>query len=123
VEAVLVVEDEQALRELASSVLESAGYTVLVARDGREALERLEQHPGRVDLVFTDVVLPGMSGRRLAEEITLSHPGMRILFTSGYADDEGLRHGVRDSRDHFLGKPYTVSQLEARVREVLDAPP
>jgi PAS domain S-box-containing protein len=121
-ETVLVVEDEAALRELAESVLDSAGYRVLTAAHGREAIECLEREGASVDLVFTDVVLPGMNGRNLAEHVARTHPEIRILFTSGYTGDAELRDGVLKSSAHFLAKPYTVAQLLAAVRDVLDAP-
>jgi PAS domain S-box-containing protein len=121
-ETVLVVEDEAALRELAESVLDSAGYRVLTAAHGREAIECLEREGASVDLVFTDVVLPGMNGRNLAEHVARTHPEIRVLFTSGYTGDAELRDGVLKSSAHFLAKPYTVAQLLAAVRDVLDAP-
>jgi PAS domain S-box-containing protein len=119
-ETVLVVEDEPALRDLTTRVLKAAGYTVLSAASGPLALALLERFEGKVDLVFTDVVMPGMNGRELADRLTALRPGVRVLYTSGYTEDAILRHGVLDDARRFLSKPYTPSQLRARVREALD---
>ncbi|HVB32052.1 MAG TPA: response regulator, partial [Gemmatimonadaceae bacterium] len=121
-ETILLVEDEVAVRRLAERILTSAGYTVLAAGDGAEALQLLAQHRTPVHLLLTDVVLPGISGRELAAKVESTHPEVRVLYTSGYTDDTILRHGVLDSVTHFLGKPYTVAELTQRVREVLDGP-
>ncbi len=118
---VLVVEDEEALRRVAQRILLSAGYTVLVAANGEEALRLLERHDHPVDLVLTDVVMPGMSGRDLAEQIRASHGGVKILFTSGYTDDAILRHGVLDAGVNFIAKPYSVADLTRKVREVQES--
>jgi PAS domain S-box-containing protein len=120
-ETLLIVEDEKALRHLATRILESAGYTVLTAGDGKEALLVLERHHGPVHLMLTDVVLPGISGRDLAARLVETHPGIKVIFTSGYTDDAILRHGVLDNVAHFIGKPYTKATLTQKVREVLDA--
>ncbi len=121
-ETILLVEDEVAVRRLAERILTSAGYTVLAAGDGVEALQLLAQRGTPVHLLLTDVVLPGISGRELAAQVESTHPEVRVLYTSGYTDDTILRHGVLDSVTHFLGKPYTVAELTQRVREVLDGP-
>jgi PAS domain S-box-containing protein len=120
-ETVLVVEDEPPLRELAARVLAGAGYTVLQAANGADALSLLERHPAPVHLVFTDVVMPGMSGRELAARLATLRPGIRVLYTSGYTEDEILRHGVLDDPGRFLSKPYTPSVLRRRIREALDS--
>jgi len=119
-ETVLVVEDEPPLRELAARVLTAAGYTVLQAANGAEALALLERHADPVHLVFTDVVMPGMNGRELAARLATLRPGIRVLYTSGYTEDAILRHGVLDDPGRFLGKPYTPSVLRRRIREALD---
>ncbi len=119
-ETVLVVEDEPALRELAARVLTSAGYTVLQAANGPDALALLSRHPAPVDLVFTDVVMPGMNGRELAARLAVLRPAIRVLYTSGYTEDAILRHGVLDDPRRFLGKPYTPAVLRGRIREALD---
>ena len=103
-------------------ILRSAGYTVLTASDGMEALRVLEGHHGRVDLVLTDVVMPGVGGRELAGWLADLRPEIKVLFTSGYTDDAILRHGVLDRSAHFISKPYKRTTLTRKIREVLDAP-
>jgi two-component system, cell cycle sensor histidine kinase and response regulator CckA len=118
-ETILLVEDEDALRELAAEVLLTAGYNVLAARNGQEALTLAEQHPGRIDLLLADVVMPHMGGRELAERLKPLRPEARVLFVSGYTDDAVLRHGVFQDEVHFLQKPFSPQDLESKVREVL----
>jgi two-component system cell cycle sensor histidine kinase/response regulator CckA len=119
-ETILVVEDEAALRALATRILQEAGYTVLEASNGQEALAVIRHHDGDIDLMFTDVVMPRMNGRDLATQATALRPGTKVLFASGYTDDAILRHGVMDDPQCFLGKPYTATILRAKVRGVLD---
>jgi len=95
------------------------GYRVLVASSGEEALRVLDRHDGPIDLLVTDVVMPGMSGRQLAEAVARRRPGLRALFLSGYTPDEVLKEGVRAEEAYFLQKPFTPSALLAKVREVL----
>ncbi len=120
-ETILVVEDEPAVRELVSRVLDSRGYAVLTAADGREALDFARHHDGHIDLLLSDVVMPGMSGRELAEHLLVISPETRVAFLSGYTDDEVLRHGVLDAQFAFLQKPFTPDVLARKVREVLDS--
>jgi two-component system cell cycle sensor histidine kinase/response regulator CckA len=120
-ETVLVVEDEPPLRDLAARILASAGYTVLQAASGADALALLERHAEPVHLVFTDVVMPGMNGRELAARLATLRPAIRVLYTSGYTEDAILRHGVLDDPARFLSKPYTPSVLRRRIREALDS--
>jgi len=120
-ETILVVEDEPAVRRLAQRMLEMAGYTVFAAEDGGAALALLARADVHVDLLMTDVVLPGASGKALADEVATAYPSVRVLFTSGYTDDAILRTGVRDHEVAFLGKPYTASTLRQKVREILDS--
>jgi len=120
-ETVLVVEDEPPLRDLAARILASAGYTVLQAASGADALALLERHAEPVHLVFTDVVMPGMNGRELAARLATLRPAIRVLYTSGYTEDAILRHGVLDDPGRFLSKPYTPSVLRRRIRETLDS--
>jgi PAS domain S-box-containing protein len=122
-ETILVVEDEEALLQLATRILRQAGYTVLTASTGESALPLLQGHAGPIDLMLTDVVLPGISGRELADRAASARPGIRVLFTSGYTDDAILRRGLSNNASQFLGKPYTVDELTRQVREVLHAPP
>jgi CheY-like chemotaxis protein len=119
-ETILVVEDEASLRALASEILTAHGYTVLVASDGPAALERSSQHPGPIDLVLTDVVMPGMSGRQLAGQLATQRPAARILYMSGYTDDVALRHGLVGAAVAFVQKPFTAATLLQKVRDVLD---
>ena len=121
-ETVLIVEDEDLLRDLARRMLQLAGYVVLTAANGEEALRVLEAQDGRVDLVLTDVVMPGISGRELAVRLALSHPDLKVLFTSGYTDDVIQRHGLLDCTTHFLSKPYSMEELTRKVRATLDGP-
>jgi two-component system cell cycle sensor histidine kinase/response regulator CckA len=121
-ETILLAEDEVGVRRLARHALELAGYRVLEAGDGIEALSVAENHPGRIDLLVTDVVMPEMGGRQLADHLTVVRPGIKVLFLSGYTDDTVVRHGVLGSEIDFLTKPFTASVLTARVREVLDQP-
>jgi PAS domain S-box-containing protein len=120
-ECVLVVEDEPAVRALARQVLESYGYTTLVAGDGQEAVRVCADHYGPIHLLVTDVVMPGAGGRVLAERLRTLRPGMRVLFMSGYTDDAVVRHGVQHAEVHFLQKPFRAAALARKVREVLDA--
>jgi two-component system cell cycle sensor histidine kinase/response regulator CckA len=106
-ETVLAVEDEDAVRRIVKIALESAGYRVIEARNGPEALEVVRRHAGAIHLVVTDVVMPEMSGRELAERIVKDHPGVRILYMSGYMDDAVMRHGIVESGAAFLQKPFT----------------
>jgi len=115
------VEDESALRKLARRVLEDAGYNVLVARHGLEAIELAATHKGPIDLLLTDVVMPHMSGREVAETLVAECPGMQVLFTSGYTDDAVVHHGVLAAEVAFLQKPFTPDDLKKNVREVLNA--
>jgi PAS domain S-box-containing protein len=119
-ETVLAVEDEDGVRRIVKIALESAGYRVIEARNGREALEAVRRHAGAIHLVVTDVVMPEMSGRELAERIVKDHPGVRILYMSGYMDDAVMRHGIVESGVAFLQKPFTPLALARKVREVLD---
>jgi len=119
-ETVLVVEDEAAVRNLVRAVLERKGYVVFVAHDGAAALDLVDKHTGAIHVLLTDVVMPGMNGRELAERIVKDHPGVRILYMSGYMDDAVMRHGIVESGVAFLQKPFTPLALARKVREVLD---
>ncbi|MBI3327296.1 MAG: GAF domain-containing protein, partial [Nitrospinae bacterium] len=118
---VLLVEDETEVRELAHEILEMAGYTVLAAGSGKEALEMCERHTGPIHLLLTDVVMSGMSGPAVAERLTSSRPGMKVLYMSGYAGDAVAQHGVLDPDRTLLQKPFTPDALARKVREVIDA--
>ena len=118
-ETILLVEDEPALRLLTKRILSSAGYTVLDAERGDDALALLAAHPGPVHLLLTDVVMPGMNGRELATRVTALRPAIRILFASGYTDDTIFRHGVLDDGSRFISKPYAPGELRRKIREAL----
>ena len=122
-EQILIVEDERALQQLAARILKSAGYTVHTASTGDEAMALLERHAGAIQLVLTDLVLPGMSGRELAARIASAYPAIRILYTSGYTDDAVVRESLDGQSDHFVAKPYTKVELTRQVRRLLDSRP
>jgi CheY-like chemotaxis protein len=120
-ETVLLVEDEPALRAVARRTLERQGYIVLEAPNGEAGLAVAAAHTGPLDLLVTDVVMPGISGRELATRLVASRPTVRVLYTSGYTDDAIVQHGVLEDGIQFLQKPFTPSGLARKVREVLDA--
>ena len=120
-ETVLVVEDEEGVRRVLLEMLQQAGYRVLSACGGQEAIELCRASDATVHVLITDVVMPKMGGRELAARLRQLTPGMRVLFVSGYADSVVLHHGVLETDTHFLQKPFTVEQLGRKVREVLEA--
>jgi CheY-like chemotaxis protein len=122
-ETVLLAEDEEGVRALIRQVLQVGGYAVLEARDGADALWLASQHRGPIDLLITDVVMPGLDGRGLAERLAASYTGLRVLYLSGYTDDAVVRRGVLQEKVHFLQKPFSPAALARKVREVLDGPP
>jgi CheY-like chemotaxis protein/two-component sensor histidine kinase len=121
-EVILVVEDNRAVRANSVDMLTELGYKVLEAGDGIAAMRILER-TGRVDLLFTDVVLPGENGRLLADRALIIRPGLRVLFTTGYSRHAIVHQGRLDSHVHLISKPFTFEQLAAKVRDVLDMPP
>jgi PAS domain S-box-containing protein len=122
-ETVLLVEDDDAVRRLAERVLRGAGYHVLTAPSGTEALVLYEQQQGRaVDLLLTDVVMPQMGGRELAEHLARKSPRLKVLYMSGYADGALTHRGVLDPGTRIVGKPFSATELTRKVREVLDEP-
>jgi signal transduction histidine kinase/CheY-like chemotaxis protein len=122
-ETILIVEDEEALRGLAERSLKRAGFHVLTAADGEQALLLCEKHPKPIHLLLTDVVMPRMSGRVLAERLTTVRPAMKVLFMSGYTDNAIVHHGILVPGTQFIAKPFGVVALAAKVREVLDSTP
>jgi len=119
-EFILLVEDEDQVRKLASRILQGSGYVVLEARDGREGLELCEAHQGKIDLLLTDVVMPELGGRKLAERILTIRPEIKVLFMSGHTQDVILKEGV-NAGTPFLQKPFTPAALAYKVREVLNS--
>jgi PAS domain S-box-containing protein len=120
-ETILFVEDEREVRSLVEKLLRLQGYKVLSAADPAAALAHARGHPGAIDLLITDVMLPGLSGRDLAHQIQKLKPKIPILYISGYSDDAVVRHGNLDAGTHFLQKPFTPLQLGRKIREILDA--
>jgi len=121
-ETILLVEDEAVVRQLVAEILETTGYTVLQAGDGPSALELLRRHAEPVELLVTDVVMPGMSGPEVAKAVTAMRPGMHVLYTSGYTDQAIGHHGVLEPGIAFLQKPFSADDLTTKVRGLLDEP-
>jgi two-component system cell cycle sensor histidine kinase/response regulator CckA len=119
-ETILLVEDEDSLRLVAGRTLRRQGYSILEAASGAEALRMAKETDRPIHLLLTDVVMPQMSGRDLADRLRALRPGIRILFTSGYTEDAISRHGILDPEVNFLPKPYVPALLTRRVRETLD---
>jgi CheY-like chemotaxis protein len=122
-ETVLLVEDEPGVRSLARLALEGTGYTVLTAASAEEAIRLASAHRGRIHLILTDVIMPFMNGRELAEWLVVRHPDARVLFMSGYPDDVLTPHGLELAGTSFLHKPFTPTVLVQRVREALESAP
>jgi CheY-like chemotaxis protein len=118
-QTVLVVEDEEVLRDLTRRLLERQGYTVLVAANAADACLQFDEHPS-IDLLLTDVVMPGASGPELVKQLVERRPKLKVLYMSGYTDDAISRHGVLDSGIVFLRKPFTSESLGQKLREVLE---
>jgi CheY-like chemotaxis protein len=119
-ETLLVVEDDEAVRQTICRLLQSLGYRVLSAGSGPEAIARAAGHGGPIDLLVSDVIMPQMNGRQVYDELAAARPGLRVLFISGYTDDVIVEHGVLEPGLDYLPKPFTVSQLAIKVREVID---
>lgn len=121
-DAILLVEDEGYVREVACEILESAGYNVIVAKTGKEALAMFEKH-GPFALLVTDVVMPGMNGRDLARKLTSLQPDLKTIYMSGYTDSVILRQDFQSAKNIYLQKPFTLESLTNKVREVLETTP
>lgn len=117
---VLLVEDEEAVRELVRDRLQRIGYTVLEAKDGADAIRISQRHEGPIHLMVTDVVMPGMSGRELAHRLASQRPKMKVLYMSGYTDNAIVHHGVLDPGTGFIQKPFGADDLAHKLRDVLD---
>jgi CheY-like chemotaxis protein len=121
-ETILLVDDEKSIRKLGKRILSAAGYRVLEASDGAMALRIAAEEVGELDLVLTDIEMPTLGGRGMVDELHELSPGLRVLFMSGYTDNEILRRGIRTSETEFLQKPFTAESLCAAVRAVLNKP-
>jgi PAS domain S-box-containing protein len=121
-ETVLVVEDQEEVCKYVATALETFGYRVIQAAGADEALLLCEREQGRVDLVLTDVVMPNMSGRELADRLAKNRPGLKVLFMSGYADDAVMREGAAGTNANFIQKPFSPDQIATKVREILASP-
>jgi two-component system cell cycle sensor histidine kinase/response regulator CckA len=121
-ETILLVEDEKGVRELAREYLTSTGYTVIEAEDGHTALELAGMHVGPIHLLLTDVVMPGISGRELAERVEQIRPGIKVIYMSGYTDQAVVHHGILENDAVLLQKPFTLTTLAAKLREILAVP-
>jgi PAS domain S-box-containing protein len=121
-ETLLLVEDEEAVRALISTVLQESGYTVLEAGSSEAALRIVDNYAGRIHMLVTDVVMPGECGRVLAEKLVAQYPKMKVLYLSGYTDDSVIRHGILQEKVDFLQKPFSPLVLAKKVREILSRP-
>ncbi|MGL4369713.1 MAG: ATP-binding protein, partial [Spirochaetota bacterium] len=119
-ETILVVEDNPLVLNYAFSILQKLGYTILKAANGEEALETARSYSGTIDMMMTDIILPGMNGWTLAQLICESRPGMKVLYNSGYTEDTIVERGVLKKGLHFIGKPFSAFALASKIREVLD---
>ena len=120
-ETILIVEDQEGVRRVAARVLTKAGYTVLEAADGEQALLVCERHAGPIHAVLTDVVMPNMSGRKLVDRLSATRTGAKVLYMSGYTDNAIVHHGVLEPSVNYIQKPFTPQALLSKLREVLDA--
>ena len=120
-ETILVVEDDSAVRPLVALMLERYGYHVLSTANAEQAIELVKRTEETIDLVLTDVVMPGLNGRELAEQLEILRPGMKVLFTSGYPTDTIIRQGIADASAAYLEKPYLPDELARKLRALLDA--
>ena len=120
-ETILLVEDDAQVRNLAATALTSCGYTVLVADSARAALPKCDEHKGDIDLLLTDVVMPGSGGREVANQVLARRPNTKVLYMSGYTTNAIVHHGDLEPDTFFLQKPFSPAGLSAKVREVLDS--
>jgi DNA-binding NtrC family response regulator len=119
-ETILLVEDEAGILRMVRRMLERLGYTVLTASGPGDAVRAAHEHPGEIHLLVTDVVMPEMNGRDLAKSFASRHPGMKVLFMSGYTADVIATHGVLDEGVHFIQKPFSTQDLATKVRDALN---
>ena len=116
-----MAEDEETVRKLITEVLTTAGYTVVTAGNGVEALRAAAAHAGRIHLLLTDLVMGEMGGRELAEKFSVKAPHAKLIYMSGYTDDTVVRHGILEAKTEFLQKPFSAPGLLQRIRSVLDS--
>ncbi len=122
-ETILVAEDERQVLDFATNILREARYTVFPARNGEEGLSILENHAGRIDLLLTDIIMPGMSGGELVRRMRMIHPELRVLYMSGFTQYTVVSQGILESVSPFIWKPFSPRELLRKVREVLESPP
>jgi two-component system cell cycle sensor histidine kinase/response regulator CckA len=122
-ETVLLVEDEASVRQLVRETLQAGGYKLLEAEDGEAALRIASSHNGPIDILITDVVMPGISGQELSRQLCISDPGLKVLYLSGYTEDSIIREGALEAGTAFLQKPFSLQTLSRKVREVLHSTP
>jgi CheY-like chemotaxis protein len=120
VETILLVEDENAVRQSTGQFLRLNGYTIVEAKDGEDALRVARSYSGTIDMMITDVVMPHLGGAKLAAQLASTRPAMKVLFVSGYAETTVLRHGAIDVTNSFLQKPFGLKSLAVKIRQVLD---
>jgi two-component system cell cycle sensor histidine kinase/response regulator CckA len=118
-ETVLLVEDEDSVRQLVRDTLAAKGYRVVEAENGEAGMAAAAQHEGKINLVITDVVMPGMGGRELVKQLVQTRPGTKVLYLSGYTEDAIINEGTIERGAAFLQKPFTLQNLSRKVREVL----
>ncbi|PSH03196.1 MAG: response regulator [Acidobacteria bacterium] len=121
-QTILLVEDEKVVRSLMCEVLEKQGYEVLACAEPKKAIEVSMRHPGRIDLLLTDVIMPGMNGRQMANRILEMMPGLRVVFMSGYTENVLLDEGLIDSQFEYLQKPFALKTLMQKLVHVLGPP-
>jgi CheY-like chemotaxis protein len=119
-ETILLVEDNEQVRDVSHAILEQHGYSILLAERGSEALQVLEDHEGPVHLLLTDVIMPGMNGRELFAKVSGLYPDVRVLYMSGYTDNVIAHHGVLEEEIQFIQKPLSIKALATKVRVVLE---
>lgn len=122
-ETILLVEDEEFVRKIIHRILNLQGYNVLQAENGDRARQLADSFPDKIHLLLTDVIMPQLSGQELSKQLTLSRPGIKVLFMSGYTDAAIVHHGILDEKVHFIQKPFTTELFLQKIRELLDANP
>ena len=120
-ETILLVEDDETVRELAVEILTINGYTVVEARNGVEALDIYKEKSDEIDMLVTDVVMPQMGGKELAEKLAVIAPDLKVLFLSGYTNRAIVQQGILDLKTNFLQKPFTLGAFAGKVRSLLDS--